>query len=170
MTRAGPASSRAAVETIDYVDAEDRFVCRGPRGGAGAAGLHYRIAATIVLDGTGRVLVYRRPARATVHPGCHDVLVGGGVRAGESYRRAAERELAEETGLRVPVREVLRSRRDSPLGPCHLRVHLALLDGPVRAAPDEIAQHLLLPLAEVLTDPPQPFIPAGLESLRRLFA
>lgn len=165
-----PPVSRAAAETVDYVDSDDRFVRSGPRGNAGAAGLYYRVAATIVHTGDGRVLVYRRPSHAAVFPGCHDVLIGGGVRAGENYQQAAMRELAEETGLHTAVREVLRVRHDSPVGPCHLAVHLALLDGLVRAAADEMEQPQLLPLTKVLSDPPQPFIPAGMEALRRLFA
>lgn len=125
-------------ETIDYVDADDRFVRYGPRGGAGAAGLYYRAAATIVRTGDGRVLVYRRHARAAVFPGHHDVLIGCGVRADESYHQTAVRELAEEMGLRTTVRELRRYGHDSPVGPCHLVVHLALLDAVPRPDPGEI--------------------------------
>lgn len=155
-------------ETIDYVDAGDRFVRCGPRGGAGAAGLCYRVAATIVQTGDGRVLVYRRPARAAVFPGHHDVLIGGGVRAGESYHQAAVRELAEEMGLRTAVREVGRYGHDSPAGPCHLVVHLALLDAVPRPDPGEIAEYALLPVHQVLSGPPRPFVPAGRQALRQL--
>lgn len=155
-------------EIIDYVDSDDRFVRSGPRNGAEAAGLYYRVAATIVHTADGRVLVYRRPAWATVFPGHHDVLVGGGVRAGESYEQAAARELAEEFGLRTTVREVWRVRHDSPVGPCHLTVHLAVLDAALHPDPTEIAQHALLPIPQVLSDPPRPFVPAGLRALRQV--
>ncbi|MGP3920884.1 NUDIX domain-containing protein [Nonomuraea sp. 10N515B] len=37
-------------------------------------------------------------------PGYYDVMVGGAVGVGESYEEAAVRELAEELGVRVPVR------------------------------------------------------------------
>jgi 8-oxo-dGTP pyrophosphatase MutT (NUDIX family) len=137
-------------EIIDYVDSDDRFVRSGPRNGAAAAGLYYRVAATIVRTADGRVLVYRRPPWATVFPGHHDVLIGGGVRAGESYEQAASRELAEEFGLRAAVREVRRVRHDSPVGPCHLAVHLAVFDSALRPDLTEIAQHALLPVSQVL--------------------
>jgi 8-oxo-dGTP pyrophosphatase MutT (NUDIX family) len=156
-----------AAETIDYVDAEDRVVRRGPRHGAQAAGLHYRVAATIVHTGDAKVLVYRRSPRAEVFPGHHDVLIGGGVRAGETYREAALRELAEEFGLRPHLHEAYRVSHDSPIGPCHLVVHIGLLDAVPKPDPIEIDGHELLPLARVLADPPQPFIPAGLEALNR---
>ncbi|MDP4512012.1 NUDIX domain-containing protein [Nonomuraea turcica] len=44
-------------------------------------------------------------------PGYYDVMVGGavGVGVGESYEEAAVRELAEELGVRVPVRFLFKS-------------------------------------------------------------
>ncbi|MFQ6196567.1 NUDIX domain-containing protein [Streptomyces sp. NPDC000405] len=160
-------------ETIDYVDADDHVVAQGPRGQAPGAGLHHRAAATILLaqlDWPGsHVLVYQRPSTARVYPGHHDVLVGGSPRAGESYRQAAARELAEELGIRPPLSEALRLRTTSPVGPYHLTVHLAELHEPLRPDPREIPHHELLPLTQVLAVPPRPFIPTGLDVLRRLF-
>jgi 8-oxo-dGTP pyrophosphatase MutT (NUDIX family) len=157
-------------ELVDYVDAEDRFVRTGPRGGAGEHRLHYRTAATVLVTGRRDVLVYRRPAAAKVYPGHHDVLVGGTARAGETYRAAARRELAEELGISPVQREVLKLRRESPIGPCHLAVYLAEL--PARLEPDsaEIDRYEVLPVISVLSNPPQPFIPDGLDVLRRLFS
>lgn len=132
-------------------------------------GLYYRVAATIVLK-QDHVLTYRRPATVSVFPGHHDVLVGGSLRAGETYRQAAQRELAEEFGIRPALREALRLRQDSPIGPCHLTVYLAGLDGRLRPDRAEIDHHELLPVAGVLACPPQPFIPTGLAVLRQLFA
>ncbi|WP_148589203.1 hypothetical protein [Streptomyces sp. WAC01526] len=82
---------------------------------------------------------------------------------------AATRELAEELGIRPPLRDALRLRTASPLGPYHLTVHLAGLCEPLRPDPREIPRHELLPLAHVLAVPPRPFIPTGLDVLRRLF-
>ncbi|QFZ18636.1 NUDIX domain-containing protein [Saccharothrix syringae] len=156
------------MEMIDFVDADDRVVGRGQRGGARDAGLHYRVAATVVLS-ADRVLVYRRPGTAGVYPGHHDVLVGGTVRSGESYRQAAERELAEEFGIRPVLREAVRERRESPIGPCHLAVYLAEARGRLRPDPAEVDHHELLSVAEVLARPPRPFVAVGLAVLRRLF-
>jgi 8-oxo-dGTP pyrophosphatase MutT (NUDIX family) len=157
------------MELIDFVNADDQVVRRGPRGRSGADGLYFRAAATVVLV-KDRVLVYRRPATAGVFPGHHDVLVGGWLRAGETYRQAAQRELAEEFGIRPALREALRLRQDSPVGPCHLTVYLAELAGRLRPDRVEIDHHELLPVAGVVACPPEPFIPTGLAVLRRLFA
>ncbi|GAA2151117.1 NUDIX domain-containing protein [Kitasatospora kazusensis] len=159
-----------APETVDFVDAADRPAGRGPRGGAAGLGLYYRVAATVCDDPQGRVLVYRRPARAAVLPGHYDVLIGGSVRAGESYLAAAARELAEELGIGPPLREVFRTRHDSPAGPCWLAVHRARLTGPVRPDPDEIAWCDLVPARDVLDGLLHPFVPAGRQALERILA
>ncbi|MFF6778711.1 NUDIX domain-containing protein [Streptomyces sp. NPDC012637] len=155
---------------MDHVDRADRPVSTGLRGLAPAGGLLHRITATVVHDGHGRVLVYRRPASARVLPGHHDVLVGGSVRSGETYRDAAVRELAEEFALTALPYEAWRERRSSPDGPCWLAVHHWRLPAGARlvALEAEVAWHALVPLDDLLGRPPQPFNPTGGEALERL--
>jgi 8-oxo-dGTP pyrophosphatase MutT (NUDIX family) len=155
-------------ELVDYVDAYDRPVSRGPRGRAADQGLHYRVAATVCGDRQGRVLVYRRPGWVALFPDHHDVLVGGSVRAGESYLQAAERELAEELGIRHTPREIFRSRQNSPAGPCWLTVHLAEVDCRLRVDRREIAWCAFLPPERALDGTLRPFVPAGRAALERL--
>ncbi|MEU8761542.1 NUDIX domain-containing protein [Streptomyces sp. NPDC048659] len=155
-------------ETVDYVDADDRPVTRGPRGGAAALGLHYRVAATVCVAADGRLLVYRRPVRAAVYPGHHDILVGGCPRAGESYESAAARELREELGLSAAPRPVLREPRPSPVGPCWLAVHVAEVTAPRETDPREVADHFFAHPRDLLDHPPTPFVPEGRRILTRL--
>lgn len=157
-----------AREWIDYVDLDDGVVTRGLRGGAAAAGLAHRVAATICRDAEGRCLVYRRPAAATVYPGHHDVLVGGSVRAGEGYLAAAKRELHEELGVRAEPAELSRSLVDDPSGPCFLAVHHTVLTGVLRPNPTEIAWWAFVPLEDLVAGNVSPMVPAGREALRRL--
>lgn len=159
-----------ARELVDLVDGADRPLATGTRGHLAPDGLLHRIAATVVDDGHGRVLVYRRPATARILPGHHDVLVGGSVRAGETYLDAAVRELAEEFAVTADPYEVWRERHDSPDGPCWLAVHHGRLpaDAQLAALEGEIAWHALIPLTDLLTRPPQPFNPTGLAALERI--
>ncbi|MEU3839433.1 NUDIX domain-containing protein [Streptomyces sp. NPDC028635] len=159
-----------ALETVDYVDADDRPVACGPRGGAAARGLCYRVAATVCLDRAGRLLVYRRSPRAPVYPAHHDILIGGCPRPGESYRAAAARELREELGVRAAPRQVLRTRCASPVGDCWLAVHLAEIPTALRVDPREIAEHFFVAPRRLLARTPSPFVPEGHRVLTRLFA
>ncbi|MER5889216.1 NUDIX domain-containing protein [Streptomyces sp. NPDC001941] len=157
-------------DAVDYVDVDDRLVSTGPHGRASDSGLHHRTAATILLSEDGsQVLLYRRPLASRFYPGHHDVLVGGAPRAGETYRQAAGRRLAEQLRVRPALHEVLRLRAATPAGPCHLTVHLADLHGPLRPDPLRIPHHEVVPLVGLLTEPPEPFVPTGLVVLRRLF-
>lgn len=155
---------------MDLVDYADRRVSTGVRGLRPAGGLLHRIAATIVHDGRGSVLVYRRPAHTRVLPAHHDVLVGGSVLAGESYRAAAARELAEEFNVAAEPHEAWRERRSSPDGPCWLAVHHWRLPAGTRlvALAREVAWYALVPLPDLLARPPQPFNPTGREALERI--
>ncbi|MEU7015913.1 NUDIX domain-containing protein [Streptomyces sp. NPDC046385] len=159
-----------AHETVDYVDADDRPVTRGPRGGAAARGLYYRVAATVCTDSAGRLLVYRRPPWAAVYPDHHDILIGGCPRAGEAYADAAARELHEELGVLATPRLVLHQPRPSPAGRCWLAVHVAEIQAPPSVDAREIAEHFFAPPADLLDHPPTPFVPEGRRVLAQLMS
>lgn len=86
-------------EWVDVVDTDDRVVRTVPRSEMRRDRLRHRAVFVAVLDGTGRVLVHRRSESKDVWPGWLDIAVGGVVTSGESYERAARRELAEEIGV-----------------------------------------------------------------------
>ncbi|GJD53411.1 RNA pyrophosphohydrolase [Methylobacterium crusticola] len=70
-------------------------------------------ARLLVLDPAGRVLLFRFVHRAGPLAGMtYWATPGGGVEDGESLAQAAARELAEETGLRLPVEAPAVGRRD----------------------------------------------------------
>ncbi|MFD8008794.1 NUDIX domain-containing protein [Streptomyces sp. NPDC058955] len=159
-------------ERVDFVDLGDRVVAQGCREGRAPHGLLRRYAATVCTDPAGRVLLYRRSARARAYPGHHDVLIGGAVRAGEEYRTAALRELREELGYEAVsgLVEAYRSRVDDPHGASILTVHQWRTDRSPRPDPGEIAWCGFVPPATVLTDRYAPLVPTGAEAVRRLFA
>ncbi|MGH3982843.1 MAG: NUDIX hydrolase [Pseudonocardiaceae bacterium] len=65
------------------------------------------VAITVVTDRNGPgVLFTRRTAALRLHPGQY-ALPGGRTESGESVPNAARRELAEQLGMRLPVKSVL---------------------------------------------------------------
>jgi 8-oxo-dGTP pyrophosphatase MutT (NUDIX family) len=59
-----------------------------------------RVAAVLLVDATGRILLQLRDNHADVSPN-QWALPGGGIEPGEEPEAAARRELLEETGLQV---------------------------------------------------------------------
>ncbi|GAA3046219.1 hypothetical protein GCM10017562_04760 [Streptomyces roseofulvus] len=168
--RTGPLAPDGG-ERVDFVDPGDRVVARGSREGRAPRGLLRRYAATVCTDEAGRVLLYRRSARARAYPAHYDVLIGGAVRAGEEYRTAALRELREELGYETVsgLTEAYRHRVDDPHGAAFLAVHQWRADRAPRPDPGEIAWCGFVEPAAALGDRYTPLVPTGAEALRRLF-
>lgn len=97
----GSGLAAAAAELVEIVDEHDRVVAVVTRAAMRAGRLRHRTVAIVVTDGAGRVLVHRRSEDKDVWPGRWDVAAGGVVGAGESFRDAARREVAEELGVDV---------------------------------------------------------------------
>ena len=87
------------MELVDLYDENrlplGRTAERSARKGPG----EYRMVVHVcVFDSRGRLLIQRRTPEKVIFPNLWDVSVGGGVDAGESSRRGAEREFREELG------------------------------------------------------------------------
>ena len=64
----------------------------------------YRVVVQVcIFNSLGQLLIQRRSPEKTVWPELWDVSVGGGVDAGESSRRGAEREVLEELGYELDL-------------------------------------------------------------------
>ncbi|MET7334945.1 NUDIX domain-containing protein [Nonomuraea sp. NPDC005650] len=72
-------------------------------------------------------------------PGYYEVAFGGAVDVGESYRAAAARELAEELGVDIPVREVVTFLCQGEIGSYWLGVYEAVIAGDVSPDPKAVS-------------------------------
>ncbi|WP_329116631.1 NUDIX hydrolase [Streptomyces sp. NBC_01465] len=155
-------------ELVDRVDENDRVIGVVERGEAIRNRWLHRVATTICHDRQGRMLIHRRPDDDTRFPGLYDVMAGGAVDVGESYEAAAERELAEEMGVRATVRPVVRFLMEGAISPYWLGVHETVIGGAIVADPREIAWHAWLTEAELATALREwTFVPDGQEAFRR---
>ncbi|MFD5254895.1 NUDIX hydrolase [Streptomyces bobili] len=159
----------ATGERVDRVDERDRVIGVVDRGDAITNLWLHRVATTVCRDAEGRILVHRRPETMSRFPGRYNWLVGGGVEAGESYERAAARELTEELGVPAPtVRFAFKFLCRGVISPYWLGVHEAVVTGDLAPDPEEIDWHAWVTESELrdLTGR-LPFVPDGVEALRR---
>lgn len=59
-----------------------------------------RVVLAFIINQEGKLAILRRTADKSCSP-LHLSIVGGGVQSGETYERAAKREIAEEAGIIV---------------------------------------------------------------------
>ncbi|MFF0205858.1 NUDIX hydrolase [Streptomyces sp. NPDC005017] len=126
-------------ELVDRVDERDVVLGVVDREEAVRSRWLHRIATVVCRDGEGRFLVHRRPAGMSRFPGQVNWMLGGAAGVGESYEEAAARELAEELGVIVRPRFVFKFLCDGVISPYWLAVHEAVITGPLRPDPEEIA-------------------------------
>src|SRR3972149_8166401 len=94
-------------EVLDVVDAHDRVVGNAESTDIYAKKLTHRIVHVFVVHPqTKQVYFQRRSEKKSYLPGYYCTSAGGHVRTGETYEKAAKRELHEELGLAVPVKRV----------------------------------------------------------------
>ena len=132
-------------EWVEWVDEHDRVIEIVTRARMRAENLRHRSVAIVVLSTDGRLLVHRRADTKDLRPGWWDVCAGGVVAAGESYRLAAERELAEEVGVTGIELEWLGTSRHDDIDSqeiCHL--YRVEHDGPYVYADGEVAEARLV--------------------------
>jgi 8-oxo-dGTP pyrophosphatase MutT (NUDIX family) len=67
-------------------------------------GLWVRGVHALVYTSGKRIVMQKRSKEFDYHPGDIEISVGGGVDAGETPLRAAQREVSEELGLDLPAR------------------------------------------------------------------
>jgi 8-oxo-dGTP pyrophosphatase MutT (NUDIX family) len=159
------------VELVERVDEQDDVLSVVDRAEATGRGWLHRVATTICRDEQGRILVHRRPGHLARFPGYYDVMVGGAVGVGEPYEQAAARELAEELGVRAPVRPVLKFLCRGVLGPYWLGVHEAVVPREPRPDPAAVSWHGWMSEAELrLAVWRWPFVPDGQDALGRYLA
>ncbi|MER7011358.1 NUDIX domain-containing protein [Saccharopolyspora sp. NPDC000359] len=165
----------AGEELVAVYDAAGRVVGSATRQRMRAEGLWHASSAVLVRspDG-GSIYVHRRTDTKDVFPGMHDCAAGGVVAAGEDPATTAERELAEELGVRgAPVRFLFRSTFDEGTVRYHGFLYEVRWDGPITHQPEEVAEGWWMPLPELrrrLDDPTWPFVPDGRKFALEWFA
>ena len=92
------------MELVDLYD-ENRLPLgkTAERSAPRAPGEYRMVVHVCVFDRRGRLLIQQRTRSKFIFPNLWDVSVGGGVDAGETSRRGAEREVREELGVSLDL-------------------------------------------------------------------
>jgi 16S rRNA (adenine1518-N6/adenine1519-N6)-dimethyltransferase len=91
---------------IQVVDENDNPVRGALREEVWQKGLFHRMVRIMVEDGKGNILLQKRPKTMQLAPGKWDNSAGGHVDEGETYIKAARRELKEELGKSGELEEI----------------------------------------------------------------
>ena len=149
-------------ELFDVCDADDNVIGQAPRGEVHARGLLHRAVHIFVFNARGDLLLHRRSATKDEYPLRITSSASGHVGAGEGYDDTAERELAEELGIRARP-EYLSSFPASPdTANEHTRLYRVTTDQPLTPDPDEIQSVEYVRIDEVrrrIEEHPEDFTP-----------
>ena len=138
------------MELVEVVDASGHVVRVVPRSEMRASNLRHRSVGVVVRrPGDRAVLAHRRADWKDVWPGRWDVAAGGVAGAGEPWRRAARRELAEELGVDAEPVEVGGGSWEDDEVQVLGRVYVVEHAGPFRFDDGEVVDARFVDLAEL---------------------
>jgi len=128
------------MEFFEIVDESGNVIGTAPRNKChGDPSLVHRAAHVLVFNGEGKLLLQLRSKDKDIQPGKWDTSVGGHLSVGETYEKAAAREMAEELGIKgvklhylydYPLRNAIESE--------NIRSFYIVYDGEVKHQPEEI--------------------------------
>jgi 16S rRNA (adenine1518-N6/adenine1519-N6)-dimethyltransferase len=125
-------------EIFDVVDSEDRVVGRESRHEVHRQKLCHRAVHVFVRNKAGEMFLQKRSRWKDVCPQRWDSSAAGHVNAGKNYEETACRELEEELGISVPVREIARIAPCEETGHEFVGLYEAEHEGPLSLPPSEI--------------------------------
>ena len=156
-------------ETVLIVDADNNEIGSAPRHEMRLKGLPHRATYILVFNGKGNLFVQKRTKIKDIYPGYYDVAAGGVVLAGESYDESAERELAEELGIRdIPLTAHFEFKHQDDNNTVWGRVYSCIYNGAMTLQEEEVESGFFADPEEILAlSKREPFTPDGLYVLKR---
>lgn len=161
-----PTGGGAAVEHLDVLDPRGDVVGQEPRPRVHAEGLWHRAVHVFVLDPDGRLLLQLRSPDKDLYPGKWTSSASGHPAPGEGWAAAAVRELEEELGLVLDLKEAGAFRYDGGRDREVSRLYVGRLQGEpgrIEPHPEEVAATRWVPVPEVaawLEEEPGAFAPS----------
>ncbi|WP_456473646.1 NUDIX hydrolase YfcD [Desulfolithobacter sp.] len=160
----------AAFETVQIVDENNREIAAVPRHIMREQNLIHRASYILVFNREGKLFVQKRTMNKDVYPGSFDIAAGGVVLAGESYEEAAQRELAEELGVKgVKLNFLFDRYYEDSTNRVWGRIFSCRHDGPFVLQKEEVDWGRFMDMTEIMAlGEREPVTPDGLEVLNQL--
>jgi len=111
--------------------------------------LNHRIVHVLMFNDKGEIFLQQRSAKKKFCPGHWSTSAEGHVQTGESYEKAAARELKNALGVSLPLTKIHESSYDHYKMRKFLEVFRALSEGPFDLNPNEAANGKWFSVAEV---------------------
>ncbi|MGA1863429.1 MAG: NUDIX hydrolase [bacterium] len=127
-------------EYIDIVTEDNKIIDKALRSEChGNPRLIHRAAHILIFNSAGLLLLQKRSMNKDIQPGKWDTSVGGHVESGESYEKAAYRELEEELGIKnVDLDYLYDYKMRNEIESENIRSYLCRFDGHIDFNKDEI--------------------------------
>jgi 8-oxo-dGTP pyrophosphatase MutT (NUDIX family) len=156
-------------ELVDEVDEDDRVVRRVTRRVMRRSVLLHRVVSVLCMNSRREIFVHRRTPNKDLFPNLYDPFIAGTVESGESYESSAERELAEEIGVRgAALERLFHYRYEGRETRSHIECFRVIWDGPVTLQATEIAWGEFRPLLSLIENKEGfEFVPDGAELFAR---
>ncbi|HLF54706.1 MAG TPA: NUDIX domain-containing protein [Candidatus Nanoarchaeia archaeon] len=136
-------------EVLDVVDENNEVVGSAPFDDVYAKRLNHRIVHVLIFNDKGEIFLQQRSAKKSFCPGHWVTSAGGHVQKGETYEKAAVRELKEELGVKIPLTKIHESPYDHYKMRKFLQVFRGIYPGPFNLNFEEVADGKWFSVADV---------------------
>ncbi|MBT3463401.1 NUDIX domain-containing protein, partial [archaeon] len=138
------------MEYVDLINEKNEVIGKIPHSEMRKNNHWHRGAIIIVLNSKNEFLIQKRLEDKEVYPGFYASGAGGCVSAGESYEKAAKRELEEELGIKnVDLNYLFKFKFNDEQTKAISNIYYCIYDGIITIQEDELESYLWVPLKEV---------------------
>jgi isopentenyldiphosphate isomerase len=127
------------MEFLDVVNKNDEVIGKASRKEVYEKLLNHRIVHVIIFNDKGEMVLQLRSRHKSFCPNYWSTPVGGHVRSGESYEKAALREFEEELGAKPEIKFLCKDLYEDAMGlKKFLCIFRVVYDGPFKVNPREV--------------------------------
>lgn len=138
------------MEYFDIVDGNDKVIGKASRRECHSDNsLIHRGVDVLIFNSKGQLLLQKRSMKKDLYPGLWTCSATGHNDLGENYLNAAEREVSEEIGVKIPLSFCCSYKLRSKIESENLQVFTGRHDGPFKPNEEEVDEVKFFSVKEV---------------------